>query len=340
MSQKVQKSNGYRLSRSRSLAASLVATASLASVTGPRNFTFTYEYGTRTYAYDDIVSQSTNFVPPGKPNIIELRLGLQGEVSSAAGEYARRFALDPAALRISQAQVALAAQEIIKLDDAQVVKIRGLSSGEDDSKINGRRSGGVLEESDKNVELATVRGLVATSMLQQELERLGSDIKVEFDKGKEWNLTESEFEQVRKVVAPKIEDDVQASYVISQAIDSYNADRESVDAPTRVIFDKLLRDRRGAEINAQYYPSGTSVEQKQASCVTTRDIQKVTVTGEPAGQLNIPFIIPVPIPWLRRRRDDEPAREGGTISQRTLRRRARIAKNFEENYPVYAAKRV
>ena len=60
----------------------------------------------------------------------------------------------------------------------------------------GERTGGFQTSSRDNLDLAIVRGYVATAMLQKRLEQLGSSIKVVYAGGIENSLSDEEYKQL------------------------------------------------------------------------------------------------------------------------------------------------
>lgn len=330
-------SKARKLSFRKTLAASVVATAALAFGTGKRDFFYEYEPAIQDTHLLRSAGQEIKYIPPGKSESVKIDLGVDNSKSPASGEYARRFALDPAALQISEQNIDDAARSIRQLPNVAVVRVAGLSSAEDDKMTKGERTGGFQTSSRDNLDLAIVRGYVATAMLQKRLEQLGSSIKVVYAGGIENSLSDEEYKQLRDLIAPNIKDDLEANIKITNVVNKYNLDNQGVGHTVRALLDELLAKRRGAQIDADFYPNGTSQTSTNGTCMTYNKVDSVTILGKPAKGIILPYVIPVLIPWFRKKREDEIQQDSGTRHKSFLGkirdRKDNVFRNFFNNYP-------
>ena len=174
-------------------------------------------------------------------------------------------------------------------------------------------------------------------LLQKRLEQLGSSIKVVYAGGIENSLSDEEYKQLRDLIAPNIKDDLEANIKITNVVNKYNLDNQGVGHTVRALLDELLAKRRGAQIDADFYPNGTSQTSTNGTCMTYNKVDSVTILGKPAKGILLPYVIPVLIPWFRKKREDEIQQDSGTRHKSFLGkirdRKDNVFRNFFNNYP-------
>lgn len=288
----------------RTLAASFAATAALASAGATKDFTI---LDSETPAKSVVVDLGTEvtYSAPGAPERIQLNLGMDNKDSQAAGEYAKKFSEDPAALRISQDNINQVAQTIISLKDVGVVLVDGWSSDEDDQKNKGYG-----KISRKNIALAEIRGMVASQMLQDTLQKLGSSVQVKYNGGVENLLTPAEHKELLDAVdmlTAEQESYDELEVILDRMTDMYNADPSSVPSSLSSLFRKLLDEQRGAGVSVPYIRSELNELGKQKeNCVVVTKSGTIEYPAKKHSGITITGFLPIPIILRRRRKSSDP----------------------------------
>lgn len=288
----------------RSLAASVAVTGALISAGATKDFTV-LDIETPKHTVVVPLGTEVTYSAAGAPESVELNLGMGNDNSKASGEYAKKFAEDPAALRISQENIDQAAQTILSLNNVGVVQITGWASDEDDQAKKGYEKPSV-----KNLLLAERRGMVATQMLQEALQKLGSNVQVEYLGGVENLLTPEEHLDLIEVTdalttGEETQDDLET--ILDRMTDMYNADHSSVPESLTPLFTKLLDEQRGAGLKIPFTKSElTEMGKLKENCIVVTKSGTMEYPAKKSGGITFTGFLPIPIILRRRRKDSDP----------------------------------